>query len=212
MNIPVIILGFGGHARVLIDVLRLQGIQILGISIPDEDLNHKYYDGIPIIGNDKDVLEYSKNDIRLINGLGSVKESEHRKKLYEQFSNMGYQFTNAIHPSAIISSNVHLSEAVQVMAGAVIQPGAVVGINTIINTRASIDHDCNIGSHVHIAPGVTISGGVIVNDNVHVGTGAVIIQGVSIGNNSVIGAGAVVINNVFDNTTVLGVPARVKGE
>jgi len=58
MNIPVIILGFGGHARVLIDVLRLQGIQILGISIPDEDLNHKYYDGIPIIGNDKDVLEY----------------------------------------------------------------------------------------------------------------------------------------------------------
>jgi len=95
------------------------------------------------------------------------------------------------------------------MAGAVVQAGCVIGSNTIINTRASVDHDSKIGAHVHVAPGVVLSGGVTIYDEAHLGTGAVVIQGVTIGRASVVGAGAVVIRDVSDGAKVVGVPAKV---
>ena len=95
------------------------------------------------------------------------------------------------------------------MAGVVIQPSSMIGRNAIINTRASVDHDCIIGDHVHIAPGVTLSGAVRVEEGAHVGTGCTVIQGVQIGRNSTIGAGSLVLKDVPARTTVYGVPGRV---
>jgi acetyltransferase-like isoleucine patch superfamily enzyme len=83
-----------------------------------------------------------------------------------------------------------------------------VGHNSIINTRASVDHDCVIGAHVHLAPGVTLSGGVTVGEGTHIGTGAVVIQGMTIGPRAIVGAGAVVVADVPAGAVVLGVPAR----
>jgi len=94
------------------------------------------------------------------------------------------------------------------MAGSVIQPGSVIKKNTIINTKVSVDHDCIIGAHVHLAPGVTISGGVCVEDAVHIGTGALVIQGIHIGKKCLIGAGSLVLNNIKEGSTVFGLPAR----
>ncbi|HEX3032888.1 MAG TPA: NeuD/PglB/VioB family sugar acetyltransferase, partial [Bacillota bacterium] len=131
-----------------------------------------------------------------------------RSKLFDKFKADGYSFASVIHPSAIIGYDVELGEGVQILAGAIIQPGSRVGANTIINTKASLDHDCIIGAQVHVAPGVTMSGNVRIADGVHIGTGAVLIQGISVGRNSLVGAGAVVIRDVTAESTVVGVPAK----
>ena len=95
------------------------------------------------------------------------------------------------------------------MAGAVIQAGVRVAENTIINTKTSVDHDCQIGSHVHLAPGVTVCGNVKIGDSVHVGSGATIIQGIIVGPRCLIGAGTLVRSNVPAGATVIGVPGRI---
>ena len=89
-----------------------------------------------------------------------------------------------------------------------VQARAQVGANTIVNTRASVDHDSQLGDHAHIAPGATCSGGVRIGDNAHVGVGAVIIEDIDIGKAATIGAGAVVISDCPAGTTVTGIPAR----
>jgi sugar O-acyltransferase (sialic acid O-acetyltransferase NeuD family) len=206
--LPIILLGAGGHAKVLIDALRLQSTEILGIVDLDPNKKGLEFMGVPIIGNDTEVMKYPPQKIRLVNGIGSVCVSSLRRQLFESFNCKGYQFESVIHPSAIIANQVTLSEGVQIMAGVVIQAGCQIGVNAIINTGSLVDHDCLIGRHVHIAPGVVISGGVVVDENAHIGTGAVIIQDVRVGSNSLVAAGAVVTRGVSSNLTVAGVPAR----
>jgi sugar O-acyltransferase (sialic acid O-acetyltransferase NeuD family) len=208
MTLPIIILGAGGHSKVLIDALRQRKTKIIGATDCQADKKGKLIQGVDIIGNDDAILAYATDTIRLVNGIGSVGIPFHRKHLFCKFTGLGYVFTDVIHPSAVIAADVHIFEGVQIMAGAVIQTGCSIGKNSIINTTASIDHDCMIADHVHIAPGVTLSGGVKIGENAHIGSGATIIQGVKIGQNSLVGAGAVVVKDVPDNITVIGVPAR----
>ena len=209
MQKPIIILGAGGHAKVLIDVLQLQLANIIGITDPDPELHGKDVMGIPIIGDDNSILQYGVNDIALVNGLGKVNCSNKRMQLYHAFEERGYIFARVIHPSAVISPGVYLAEGVHVMAGSIIQTLATIGVNSIINTGASLDHECIVGNHVHIAPGATISGGVKIGDNVLIGAGATIIQGIHVGASSIVGAGAVVTKDVREGVTVIGIPARV---
>jgi len=209
MQKPIIILGAGGHAKVLIDALQRQSANILGITDTDPELHGTDVMGIPIIGDDNSILQYGVNDIMLVNGLGKVNFSNKRMQMYHTFKEWGYIFARVIHPSAVISSGAYLADGVHVMAGAIIQTLVSIGVNTIINTRASIDHECIIGDHVHIAPGATISGGVEIGDSVLIGAGATIIQGIHVGASSIVGAGAVVKKDVPDGVTVVGVPAKV---
>ncbi len=207
----MILLGGGGHARVLLDSLRLLSVEVLGIVEKDPGGVMKRVLGVPVLGPDKVVLDYDPSEVLLVNGLGGAGNTSSRTRLFQSFATRGYSFAGVVHPRAIISSTVLLSEGIQVMAGAVINPGTTVGDNTIINTSASVDHDCRIGAHVHIAPGVTLSGAVVVGDEVHIGTGATVIQGVTIGARAVVGAGTVVLRAVAPDTTVVGNPARVLG-
>lgn len=209
MQKPIIILGAGGHAKVLIDALQYQSANILGVTDPDPELHGKDVMGIPIIGDDNSILQYGVNDIMLVNGMGKVNCSNKRMQIYQTFKERGYIFAKVIHPSAVISTGVYLAEGVHIMAGAIIQTLATIGVNTIINTRASIDHECIIGDHVHIAPGATISGGVKIGDNVLIGAGATVIHGIHVGASSIVGAGAVVKKDIPDGVTVMGVPAKV---
>jgi sugar O-acyltransferase (sialic acid O-acetyltransferase NeuD family) len=208
MNLPVIILGAGGHAKVLIDTLLLTPVEIAGIVDPDQKKHGARILGIPVIGSDDVVLKHGPDAITLVNGVGSVKQPVLRKQLFDMFKAKGYTFAGVLHPSAVIARDVLLAEGVQVMAGAVIQPGCVIGRNVIINTNASVDHDCAVADHVHIAPGVVLSGGVVVEEGVHIGTGATVLQSIRIGRNSIIGAGAVVLQDVPENALVYGVPGK----
>lgn len=206
---PLIILGAGGHAKVLIAALISGPAKILGIAERVGCNTTGNVLGIPIIGNDDSILRYSPQDVQLINGLGSVSSTESRRELFEKFVALGYHFATVLHATAVISTDVHLGDGVQVMAGAVIQPGTVVGDNSILNTHASVDHDCLIANYVHISPGATLSGGVRVGESTLIGAGAVVIQGIEIGSRCVVAAGAVVIRDVASHTSVAGVPAKL---
>src|SRR5690606_3976184 len=103
-----------------------------------------------IRGGDEHVFSQDPDKVLLINAVGSVNRPVARQRVFETFHHKGYRFGTLIHPSAVISSSVTLGEGAQVMAGAIIQPAVTIGANSLINTRASVDHDCVIGSHVHI--------------------------------------------------------------
>lgn len=205
-SLPMIVIGGGDHAKVLVHMLLSALRQILGYTDPDE-ARAPILD-VKRLGNDEAVFKYRPEEVRLVNGVGSVRSTVLREQIYDRFKGRGYSFARVIHPSATIASGVQLSEGVQIMAGTVLQPGSSVGTNAIVNTGAIIDHDCVVGSHAHIAPGVVLSGCVRVGSGAHIGTGACAIQGVSIGAGSVVGAGAVVIGDVPSEVTAVGVPAK----
>ena len=208
IDVPVILIGGGGHARVLIEFLRRLDARIEGILEADEARHGGTLDGVPVLGGDQVVLERDAGDILLVNGVGSVRQPVARREVFERFSAQGYVFATLVHPSSVMAGGLEPGAGAQLMAGTVIQPGARLGANCIVNTGATVDHDCAIGDHVHLSPGVTLSGNVVVGASSHVGAGATIIQGVTVGTNCLVAAGAVVIDDVPDNQTVAGVPAR----
>lgn len=204
MTKKIIVIGGGGHAEVLIEVVKECNADIIGyIAKEKSSLSKK----IKFLGDDKEITNYSPEKVLLVNAIGSVGSVKNRKKIFKNLKKHGYRFKTLIHRTAVVSPKAIIGEGVQVMAGSIIQTGCTIGDNVIINTGSIIDHDCFIGNHTHIAPGATLSGGISVLESTHVGTGATVIQNIHIGKNSVIGAGSVVIENVPDNVTVVGVPA-----
>lgn len=202
MTKPVIVLGGGGHAKVLIDILRRLNCQLLGIADPNLSVGSVLH-GLNVLGGDRVVFDYSEKEVELVNGLGSLPGDKGlRASLFNTFNVKGYQFKTLVDPTAFIAADVELSDGVQVMAGVIIQAGTEIAKNTIVNSGAIVEHDCRIGQHVHIAPGAVLSGTVNVSDYVHIGTGANIIQGISIGSNSIIGAGSVVTQDIACNQIV----------
>jgi sugar O-acyltransferase (sialic acid O-acetyltransferase NeuD family) len=198
--LPLVMIGAGGHARVLIDALQLGEKAILGIVDPAYAAGSTGPRGLALLGGDEAVDRLRPDGVLLVNGVGTTDKTVLRDDIYRRFRAKGFRFATVIHPSAVISGSAALGEGAQVMAGCVIQSDAVIGANSIINTRAAVDHDCQIGETVHIAPGATLSGSVSVGDNTHIGTGAAIIHGISIGRRCLVAAGAVVYRNLPDDT------------
>lgn len=209
MSKPLIIIGAGDHAKVLLDILLDQGEKVIGLADKSVSKGTVIY-GVPVIGDDEAVLKYNAECVELVNGIGSIGSTALREKLYGFYKTKGYVFKTVIHRSAVVSSRAVLCEGVQVLAGAVITTEAKIGEDTVVNSNASVDHACEIGKHCHIAPGCTLSGFVTVGDNTHIGTGSSVIQGVKIGSNVLLGAGSVVVNDIDDNSKAYGVPARMK--
>ncbi len=211
----IIVVGAGGHARVLIGVLRRQGIAVAGCVDINPALHGAAIDGVPVIGGDDALFAMSPDGVRLVSGQGNVPGKgasglARRRGVFERFGARGYRFMSVISPDSVISDTAVLEEACQVITGAIIHPGAKVGVNAIVNTGAQVDHDCVVGAHSHIAPGAVLCGGVTVGPESHVGAGAVVIPLVRIGTGAVVGAGAVVVRDVPDGATVLGTPARIR--
>lgn len=204
----VIVLGGGGHAKVLIDALQTCSIPVHGILDNDSTKHGSEILGVPVLGSDDHLKKWKVHDVVLVNALGSVNLPQARASLFERLQAQGYSFLSVVHPAAFVSAHAHLGEGAQVMAGAMVQTSVRVGNNCIVNTGARIDHDCVIGDHTHVAPGVTLSGDVIVGSHAHIGAGATIIQGIHVGKRCLVAAGAVVVQNLSDDTRVAGVPAK----
>lgn len=188
---PCIIIGGGGHARVLVDGLKILGAKIIGCTDHARAKGEDVLGGFLILGGDDVIPAYDPSSVLLVNGIGSVKDTGARTDIYKQFKGKGYIFATLVHPAAFVSPFATIGEGSVVLAGAVIGTNARIGNNVIINTKASVDHDCMIGDHTHIAPGVTLSGGVDVGQGCHIGTGASVIQNVSLKDRSFIAAGEV---------------------
>lgn len=210
MTSPVIILGSGGHAKVLTDALNLRRVQVLGMTDKAQDCWNKQVLGVQVLGDDSVLRRYPPGSVLLVNGLGSIDCAtlNRRKELFDNMKAKGYSFATVIHPSAIVAGDVVIGEGAQIMAGAVIQAGSRIGMNSIVNTRVCIDHDCTVGDHAHLAPGAVLSGAVEISGSAHIGCGAVLIQGIRVGAGSLVAAGSVVVTNLPEAARVAGVPAK----
>ena len=209
--IRVVGLGAGGHAKVVIEILRLMGgYELVGLLDPKRELWGTGILGIRVLGDD-DLLPklYNQGVRHAFIGLGTTGDTRARRRLYEKAHRQGFQIVQAIHPQAVIGPSVEIGHGPTIMAGAVINAAVRLGDNVIVNTGAIIEHDCVIGDHVHIATGARLASTVYVGEGAHIGLSASIRQCIHIGRNAIVGAGAVVVDDVPDSVVVVGVPARI---
>ena len=202
MTKPLIIIGGGGHASILLDILLQQNREILGFVCPKIDSSRRIFSNIQHYSSDNDVLKWPKNSIFLVNGLGSLPKKSRREGIFEKFLALGYEFETVISSYSIVSPYAELANGCQIFPGAIVQTGAQIGENTIVNSGAIVEHDCKVGKSNHIAPNALLCGGVETQENVHVGAGATIIQSIHIGAHAIIGAGTTVINNIEGSAVV----------
>jgi len=206
----IIILGGGGHAKVLIEIIGLGDLYDIAGILDGRFEKGLMIAGVPVIGKD-DLLPGIFERDRISNaciGVGSVQDNSLRKALYEKVAQLGFSVPSMVHPKAVVSESSKISEGAQLMANAVVQPCSFIGENTIINTGAIVEHDCNIGRHVHVCPGAVLSGECLVGEGSFIGAGATVVNGIKIGKNVTIGAGSVVIHDIADGSVVKGVPAK----
>jgi len=205
----VVGIGAGGHAKVVLEILRLQkNIEVVGLTSAEQSSWKTKILGVPVLGNDSVLPGLFARGVRAaFIGVGSVGDATLREKLYERAGSIGFKLIPTIHPSATISPSARLGDGATVMARAVINASASLGDNVIVNTGAIVEHDCVIGDHAHISTGARLAGGVSVGRGSHIGIGACVKQGVRIGNNAVIAAGAAVVRDVPNGAVVGGVPA-----
>lgn len=206
-----LIIGGGGHASALAEILVKQNKQLLGVVTPCITAGHTIFNPLQHFLHDDDVLTIPVNRVLLVNGIGAMPRQTLREKIYTRFTGLGYTFATVIADSALISDFATLAQGVQIMNNAVINIGSEIGENTIVNTSASVDHDCVIGAHCHLAPGTTLSGQVNIENNVHIATGANITNNVTIGAKSIIGVGANITKSVCAKSIAYGVRSTVKG-
>ncbi|QGQ47223.1 acetyltransferase [Metabacillus sediminilitoris] len=204
----IVIIGQGGHSKVIKDLIRnYESYKIIAL------LDDKFEDFVsedevfygPIASYQFLINQYK--DIKFIVAIGNNKT---RKKIVETLNLEVYNYTTIIHPSAIVSPSVKIGKGTVIMSNTVINADVEIGNHVIINTGSIIEHDNKVSDFVHVSPNATLTGNVHVGEGVHIGAGATIIPNVFVGDWSVIGAGATVIDSIPENITAMGVPARIK--
>ena len=210
-GISLVLLGGGGHARVLLDVVELTyPAWRVAVLTRNRLEDHLYIGQVHFRGCDEHLEKIARfsRAATFVVAVGSTSPGPLRKALYDRAVGAGLLPQALLHPDATISPRATIGPGAQVLARSVINSGARVGSNVIVNTSAVIEHDCVVEAHGHISPGAVLSGGVFVGEGAHVGVGAVVRQGIRIGPGAQVGAGAVVVRDVAPGTTVVGIPAR----
>lgn len=205
----ILILGAGGHAQVVADILwRMQeaGAEIAPVGYLDDDpsLTGKRFLDLPVLGAVSE-LSTVLHDALIV----AIGNNETRQRLFERLRNQGEPFAIARHPSAIVAPDVPIGPGSMICAGAVINPASAIGANVILNTGCTVDHHNRIGDHVHIAPGVHLGGDVSIGEGTLVGIGATVMPQRQVGDWSVVSAGSLVHTNLRDRVVAAGMPARV---
>ena len=203
-----VIIGAGGHARVIYEILNYdRNIEIVAfvdnvIRGSDEKIM-----GIPVLGDHSILPKLLKSGVKCaIIGVG---DNKIRKDHFENIRNIGLEMVSAIHPTAHITHNAKIGKGVVIVTGATIGTGVEIGNNVIINTGVIIEHEDVLEDHVHIASGTVLAGRVTVKEGAFIGAGCVIKENVTIGENAIIGAGSVVLDDIPDNAVAVGCPTKV---
>ena len=205
-----VILGGGGHARVLVDCIRESRLaEIEGVLDSDASIHGGRVLDAPILGGDELLGGLAADGVtHFVVGLGGVRDNRPRMRLFELGLRFGLAPLTVRHPSAVVSRWATVGPGCQLLPGSIVNAGASLGKNVIVNSGAIVEHDCVIGDHAHIATGARLASGVRAGAGVHLGAGATVRQGIVIGERAVVGAGAAVIRDVAAGAMVVGVPAR----
>jgi sugar O-acyltransferase (sialic acid O-acetyltransferase NeuD family) len=195
----VVVIGAGGHAKVLISTLTACGVAVAAV-VDDDDTKW----GMDAQGTRVGRIE------REIGGRGIVGIGDNAQRR-EMARALSLEWQTVVHPSAYVHASAKLGPGTVVFAGAVVQPDAVIGDHVIVNTGATVDHDCVVGDYAHLGPGVHLAGSVHVGEGAFLGIGSAVCPGVRIGRWTTLGAGAVAIRDVADGVVAVGVPARACG-
>lgn len=199
-----VILGGGGHARVVIEALRASKAASL-LGIVDPALKGES-DGLKVLGGDEVLKTLPKGTLFIV-GLGGIGDNAPRARLFKKAVTAGLTPLTVVHPAAFVSPSAVLAPGCVVLPRAVVNAGARIAAGAIINTAAVVEHDCDVRAHAHVATGAVLCGGVTVGELAHIGAGAVVRQGLRVGAGALVAAGAVVVKPVADGARVMGVPA-----
>lgn len=206
MSRQFFLLGGGGHGRVVLDALLSSSVKVAGIFDPHLKVGDQVF-GVPVLGGDEFLEQVAPANVLLVNGLGANSCVRSRRRLFEDMKVRGFLFSAVRHPSVVLGRECVLGDGAQIMAGAVLQNRVSVAENAVINTCASIDHDCVLGAHAFVSPNVVLCGDVEIGEAAFIGAGAIILPGIRIGAKAIVGAGAVVTKNIPGEWIVAGNPA-----
>lgn len=195
----VLVIGGGGHAKVVVATLAAAGYQVAAVLDDNPATWGSTVLGVPVLGG--------VSELKTASGLAvlAIGSNEARRRIAKAYPEV--RWLSVVHPQAHVHESVRLGKGTVVFAGAVIQPDAVVGEHVIVNTGATIDHDCLVEDFVHLAPGVHLAGGVALGEGAFMGIGSVAIPRTRVGSWSTVGAGGVVIRPIPERVTAVGVPA-----
>lgn len=202
----LLIIGGGGHARVLADA-ALAMRRWESIAFVDDRPEVSALLSLTRVGTTTDLEHLARNYPAAAVGIG---DAGARLELLNRCRELGFALPQIVHPSAVVSQFASLGDGTVVFAQAAVNAGAVLRTGCIVNTGATIDHDCDLGEGVHVCPGAHLAGSVVVGPRAWIGIGANVKQGIRIGSDATVGAGAAVVSNVEARATVVGVPAHPK--
>ncbi len=202
MGDNVVVIGAGGHSKVVISTLVELNFKVVGILDDDEKKWGSKFCEVPILGA---IELITKGNFS--NAILAIGDNKVRKSIYQRYSKFS-SWLIAVHPHSYVHPSANIGKGTVVFAGAIIQPDVLIGEHVIINTGASVDHDCKIADYVHLAPGVKVAGGVSIDEGSFLGINSCVIPEKRIGKWSIVGAGGVVVRDVNDSATVIGIPAK----
>ena len=203
----IVIIGGGGHAKVLISIIKKSLLfEIIGY-VDNSDLGIVL--GVPYLGNDDILKEIISQGIKIAAiGIGQVNVTQRRSQVVNRVREIGFTFPVIISKDAIVNEDVLIEEGTQIFDGVVINSGSSIGKFNIVNTKSTIEHDCKIGNFCHIATGAVLSGGVEVDDFSMIGSNSVIVQYKKISSRCMIQSGCVVTKDISEEGIYVGNPAR----
>jgi len=207
--------GAGDHARVLIDVIKEQGLPkfsdwtVVALTDANTSMHGRLVMGVPVVGDDGSLASLKEQGAgHGLVGVGLTQGTSGRARIYDMLDSAGFELPVVSHPGALISSNVEVGPGSVILAGAIVGIGCRIGNNVVVNIGAAVSHDCTLGNHSVVSDGAHITGGVTIKDRALIGAGATVLPYVTIGEGATVAAGAVVTKDVEPGTTVVGVPAR----
>lgn len=202
----MVVIGAGGHAKVVVELARSCGFEVVGCL--DADDTPRLVVGAPVIGKDVMASSLLSDGVRFA-ALG-IGNNRVRERIGGALEALGFTLPALISPNAVVSPSAAVEQGAIVMPGAVLNAECRIGPFSIINTSASVDHDCHLGSAVHLGPGSRLAGSIVVGDRAMIGVGSAVAPGISIGADATLGAGATAIHDIPPNAIAVGTPARAR--